>query len=341
MTMVSRLVAAILIFVGLPSFGQDSLTMTCAQHGNEVMTLKFVRETGEARSVKVIGQANTSRWTVTIDGQDATPATQTLANPGVVAVHVADTIEFKVETSLHGIIFLSEELARGFLDFDKGAGQPLDNRPPKGEFDWGTEKFDGPDDVLAVANVRALAPGAAPSPEEEVLAKMSPSMQRRMLRIVNRAHRPEDLTKSPQDVQARSEHTPVIVHRSKANATAGFPREMAEAVISSRPLDGYRDLRECLPVYESSGGLDDLSGVLESLGPGQFGQWDEVPGRIPSVMHAAMLHTGKVLFITDLESTVLWDPASAPEILSGSQTGLDEILYCSGHSFLRGCQKTG
>jgi len=124
-------------FVGPPAVGQDSLIMTCAQHGNGVMTLKFVREAGSARSVQVIGQVNSTRWTVKIDGQDATPPTQTLDNPGIVPVHVSDTIAFKVENPRHGILFLSEDLARRFLDFDEADGKPLDDRAPKGEFDWG------------------------------------------------------------------------------------------------------------------------------------------------------------------------------------------------------------
>src|SRR5687768_17529040 len=83
-------------FVELPAIGEDSLMMTCAEHGNGVMTLKFVREAGAARSVEVIGEASATKWTVKINGEDATPPTQTLNSPGVVPVHVADTITFKV-----------------------------------------------------------------------------------------------------------------------------------------------------------------------------------------------------------------------------------------------------
>ena len=62
-----------------------------------------------------------------------------------------------------------------------------------------------------------------------------------------------------------------------------------------------------------------------------------------SVIHAALLHTGKVLFIADAYSpdTVIWDPedpvtATAFRLLNGATTGLGtNRLACCGHSFLQ------
>jgi hypothetical protein len=169
---------------------------------------------------------------------------------------------------------------------------------------------------------------------DESLSKLTPSMKRRMLRFVNRAYRPEDLMNSPQEIRTKSEHARLSAHRSKSDTKAGFPRGMAEALISGRPVDGYRDLRECLPIYKASGKPDDLSGVLESVGPRRFGRWDDAAGTVPSVMHAALMHNGKVLLLTDSTDTVVWDPAGMPEVLPGNVTGLTDILYCSGNSFL-------
>jgi hypothetical protein len=61
-----------------------------------------------------------------------------------------------------------------------------------------------------------------------------------------------------------------------------------------------------------------------------------------SVIHAALLHNGKVLFIADAYSpdTVIWDPedpvaATAFRLLNGATTGLGtNRLACCGHSFL-------
>ena len=61
-----------------------------------------------------------------------------------------------------------------------------------------------------------------------------------------------------------------------------------------------------------------------------------------SVIHAALLHTGKVLFIANAYSpdTLIWDPedpveATAFTLLNGTTTGLGtNRLACCGHSFL-------
>ena len=164
-------------------------------------------------------------------------------------------------------------------------------------------------------------PNAGAADTESIMATMSRSMQRRMLRFVNRAYRPEDLMNSPQEIRTKSEHVRLNAHRSTSDTKTGFPRAMADALISGRPLDGYRDLRECFPIYKASGKLDDLSRVLDSVGPSRFGKWDDVAGTIPSVMHAAMMHNGKVLFLTDSTDTVVWDPAGTPEVLPGNRHG--------------------
>ena len=49
-----------------------------------------------------------------------------------------------------------------------------------------------------------------------------------------------------------------------------------------------------------------------------YGRWDTFPlpiprrgpGGIDGVVHAALCHTGKVLFITAAETTMLWDPTN-------------------------------
>ena len=65
------------------------------------------------------------------------------------------------------------------------------------------------------------------------------------------------------------------------------------------------------------------------------GQWRTLPNLMPiNPVHVALMHNGKVLLLTDSTATVVWDPAGQPEVLSGDVTGLTDILYCSGHSFL-------
>ncbi len=82
-----------------------------------------------------------------------------------------------------------------------------------------------------------------------------------------------------------------------------------------------------------------------------YGSWDSFPHPIPrrgpggydGVVHAALLHTGKVLFITADETTLLWDPENAtassfedpvnqPHQIPDPASGYS--VLCSGHSFL-------
>lgn len=182
---------------------------------------------------------------------------------------------------------------------------------------------------------------------EQIVGKMSASVQRRMLRFVNRARTVKELTRSPQERRAKFEHGPSAAKPKYARQyeeVVAYDLATAKTMIENRPLDGYIDVRDCLKLYSESED-EDLDTLLNSLGPAQFGEWREVAtveegGDEEPVMHAAMLHTGKVLLIPSNNRTVLWDPdpavATPVEIMNGGPggTGLAANLFCSGHSFL-------
>lgn len=134
-----------------------------------------------------------------------------------------------------------------------------------------------------------------------------------------------------------SEHMPKISHKNGRSAGLGLDGSTAELMIKNRPLEGYRDVRECLPLYNTE---QSLNSMRESLGPNVFGQWEEVASNVPPVMHAALLHTGKVLMLTGGSETpadhdtIIWDPAGGVNVLPSAATGLTDDLFCSGHSFL-------
>jgi len=74
-----------------------------------------------------------------------------------------------------------------------------------------------------------------------------------------------------------------------------------------------------------------------------IGKWDalfplEVNGIEIAIEHAALLHTGRVLFMSDEPYTLLWDPSNETRpqfnLLPNSATGLTANLVCGGHSFL-------
>src|SRR6187401_866905 len=72
-----------------------------------------------------------------------------------------------------------------------------------------------------VEQTPGVTPKVGATDIESAMTTMSPSMQRRMLRFVNRAYRPEDLMKSPQEVRTKSEHMPLNAHKNKSDATTG------------------------------------------------------------------------------------------------------------------------
>ena len=164
----------------------------------------------------------------------------------------------------------------------------------------------------------------APRALKELVA--DPALHRRILRRINEAVRPEDLlAQDPVVAQVEGEgaivvddHGPLPIDK-EAQAERQRKRtadlETAARVLRFRdetyPL-GFRNLREL---------DDDLLGrpfldLFLHLLPRVLGDWADFPVDIPQrgpggysgVIHAAVCHTGQVLFITADETTLLWDP---------------------------------
>jgi len=85
----------------------------------------------------------------------------------------------------------------------------------------------------------------------------------------------------------------------------------------------------------------DIGRLLEWLSESMFGSWQTLPYTIPrqgagsvSIVHAALLHTGRVLFLDD-GPTPIWDPTDEtnPQFEFPANNP-DYSLTCSGHSFL-------
>ena len=196
--------------------------------------------------------------------------------------------------------------------------------------------------------------GAAIAEIDKALASIPPSVQRRLVRHINAARSPEDFTRFPQEMRLEFEHgmPPGAEQEQQSNIdpalygpntqsihghripTIDFDRGFAQLLISRRPLEGYRDLREILYIdWDRWRKILEL--ILWYFDARVFGRWDELPGGtgLP-IMHAALLRTGKVLMIPSSTDTVIWDPASGVSVLPGATTGLAANLFCSGHSFL-------
>ena len=148
-----------------------SLKTTCVIHGLANMNLVFVPETGAARTIEIVGTNTPAKWTVTIDGADATPATQTSASPGQVKVHAGDKITWKVTGSNHGIVFPTQAAAEQLFAFDTTQGQTLGTSTARVGFAWGTAGF-GAGTTLAVATVKPFATVALTPPVAEAVVSL-------------------------------------------------------------------------------------------------------------------------------------------------------------------------
>jgi len=93
--------------------------------------------------------------------------------------------------------------------------------------------------------------------------------------------------------------------------------ETAKQILDLRETEfplGFRNIKELNAAKAFNiKHLDDLFHLLSDT---LYGRWDTFPqpiprrgpGTIDGVVHAALCHTGKVLFVTADEPTVLWDP---------------------------------
>jgi hypothetical protein len=166
--------------------------------------------------------------------------------------------------------------------------------------------------------------------------KFEPSIHRRILSFVNEAIYPEDLTYEKMNPE-----------RKKI-----LDIEIAKEIIEFRDREyplGFRNINELFTVSGLPRNILEI--LLEHFGHVNFGQWVAFPvpiprrgpGGIDGVVHAALLHTGKVLFITADETTLLWDPENTtpasfedpvnqPHQTPDAESGYS--VLCGGHSFL-------
>ena len=177
---------------------------------------------------------------------------------------------------------------------------------------------------------------------------------RRILTFLNEAVQPEDLV-FEKESPPNPEHG--LIHednpderRKKRRKILDF--DVARSVIEARDREyplGFRNLREVLTLRVLDRRWIDV--LLHHFSSVFFGSWSNFPQPIPrrgpggydGVVHAALLHTGQVLFITADETTLLWnpndttpatfeDPVNQPYLIPTPATGYS--VLCGGHSFM-------
>jgi hypothetical protein len=153
---------------------------------------------------------------------------------------------------------------------------------------------------------------------------LNPPFHRRILTFLNEAHTPEDLM-FEKTIVVHTEgglHQGNPVHEDNPDAMPMKRKMIMSEDTAKRIFDlrerefplGFRNLKELTATK-----LIDISrfhDLFDLLSDSTFGRWDVFPQPIPrrgpgttdGVVHAALCHTGKVLFISADETTLLWDP---------------------------------
>ncbi len=176
--------------------------------------------------------------------------------------------------------------------------------------------------------------------------KIDSSIHRRILNFLNEAIYPEDLVYEKTTI-INPEGTPIHDdsqkdqnHKREKILEVEIAKEIIEFRDREYPL-GFRHIKELIPIKGLNRSLlDKLALYFSDL---KFGKWDNFPVKIPlrgnkslqGIVHAALLHTGKVLFITADETTLLWDPENITSSTFESPVNQpDYSQLCGHHVFL-------
>lgn len=175
---------------------------------------------------------------------------------------------------------------------------------------------------------------------------LPPAVHRRILNFVNEAVRPEDLAFG-KATEVHDEGN--LIHEDnpeelKSRRQRIMEDRVARAVIELKDREyplGFRHIRELLDagVFEAR----QIEPLFHHFSDRFYGHWTVFPQSIPrrgpgtyaGVVHAALLHTGKVLFVTADETTLLWDPEDTTA--ASFENPANQPAYsqlCGSHVFL-------
>jgi len=181
--------------------------------------------------------------------------------------------------------------------------------------------------------------------------KLKVSNHRRILNFLNEATRPEDLMYEKMNM-SHGEGMHIQEHNFEQHKKKLLEFDIAAEIIKLRDREyplGFRNLKELIELRAfDPKHLDILFHHFSDL---FYGSWSNFavdiprrgPGGYDGIVHAALLHTGKVLFITADETTLLWnpddatpatfeDPVNQPHQIPNASEGYS--VLCGGHSFL-------
>lgn len=182
--------------------------------------------------------------------------------------------------------------------------------------------------------------------EKQSKLKISPAIHKRLLNFLNEAVHTQDLmyektrTAHEEDAPVHEDNPEELRMRRKKI----LPFEVAKDTLDFRDAEyplGFRHIREFLDIKIVDNRI--IEGLFFHFSDAFYGRWDEFTQDIPlrgkgthdGVVHAALLRTGKVLFVTADETTLLWDPENTTP--ATFEDPLNQPAYsqlCGHHVFL-------
>lgn len=185
-----------------------------------------------------------------------------------------------------------------------------------------------------------------PDTERTREVELDPATHRRLLMFLNKAAIPEDLMfERPAELEeADTVHEDDPEAQRHAQPSPILTRDIAERLLALRDQEyplGFRHIGEALRLDAIPREI--LKWLFHHFSHLFYGAWSVFPQPIPrrgpgtydGVVHAALLHTGQVLFITADETTLLWDPAdTSPASFQDPVNQPPYSLLCGHHVFL-------
>jgi hypothetical protein len=164
-----------------------------------------------------------------------------------------------------------------------------------------------------------LQDGPSHKNQGEAMVQLDPAIHRRVLNFLNEAIRSQDLMfeklppPNPEMDHAHEDNRQAQVLDRRRILDPDIAKNIVEFRDREFPL-GFRNVKELLELEAFT--PEHLETLQQAFSNSFYGSWSVFPQTIPhrgpggydGVVHAAMLHTGKVLFITADETTLLWNP---------------------------------
>lgn len=187
--------------------------------------------------------------------------------------------------------------------------------------------------------------------ERNEIPEIDSRTHKRILGFVNAARRPEDLTADLTNVVQIKGYEEDPVHEvspsplDKGRRGPVIDLKVAKCLFEYReqhfPTTGFTHVKQLFDIKNLLD-IDAIRALTHFFSGATYGNWKLLPYETPdetpdghhfSVEHAALLRTGRVIFLG--HATFLWDPTDEvnPVFDSPSVEATDN-LYCCGHTFL-------